>query len=191
MQAQGKLAEAESKTRQALTLDPLSVRLYANLARVLIARGRYDEAEGALHNALELQPAAARPHTFLAIIALLRGNTAAALQEAQLESPGFWRDYALTLAQQAQGDRAQADRALQKFIEGNSVNGPFQIATVYGLRKEPDRMFEWLERAYTEHDSGLTQLVVTPFLLTYRTDPRFVAFCQKLNVRAPPAAAQP
>ncbi len=191
LHAQGKLAEAESMTRQALTLDPLSVRLYSNLARVLIARDRYDEAQGALHKALELQPAAARPRTFLAIIALLRGNAAAALQEAQLESPGFWRDYALTLAQQA-GDRAQADRALQKFIEGNSVNGPFQIATVYGLRKEPDPMFEWLERAYTEHDSGLTQLVVTPFLLTYRTDPRFAALCQKLKVQVPPpGAAQP
>jgi len=80
---------------------------------------------------------------------------------------------------------------LQKFIEGNSVNGPFQIATVYGLRKEPDRMFEWLERAYIERDSGLTQLLVTPFLLTYRTDPRFAAFCQKLKIQAPLATAQP
>ena len=41
-------------------------------------------------------------------------NAAAALQEAQLESPGFWQDYALTLAQQAQSDRAHGRQCLCK-----------------------------------------------------------------------------
>jgi hypothetical protein len=70
-------------------------------------------------------------------------------------------------------------------IHEDAVSGPFQIAAVYGLRKEPDKMFEWLERAYTEHDSGLTQLLVTPFILTYKNDPRFAAFCQKLKLPVP------
>ena len=69
------------------------------------------------------------------------------------------------------------------------MSGPFQIAAVYGLRKEPDKMFEWLERAYTEHDPGLTQLLVTPFIMNYRDDPRFAAFCQKLKMQVPPTAA--
>ena len=50
-------------------------------------------------------------------------------------------------------------------------------------------MFEWLERAYTEHDPGLTQLLGTPFILNYRDDPRFAALCQKLKVHVPPTAA--
>jgi hypothetical protein len=49
-------------------------------------------------------------------------------------------------------------------------------------------MFQWLERAYTEHDPGLTQLLGTPFILNYRDDPRFAALCQKLKVRVPPTA---
>lgn len=186
--AQGRLAEAENMTRQTLALDPLGVTRYLNLARILIAGGRYDEAEAALRKALDLQPAAARQHVYLTTIDLLRGNATAALHDAQLEPPGFWRDYALALAQQAQSDRAAADAALQTLINNDAVNGPFQIAAVYGLRKEPDRMFDWLERAYTEHDSGLTQLLVTPFVLTYRADPRFAAFCQKLKVQVPPPA---
>jgi hypothetical protein len=68
------------------------------------------------------------------------------------------------------------------------VTSPFQIAAVYGLRNEPDKMFQWLDRAYTERDPGLTQLVVTPFILRYRNDPRFAAFCQKLKVPVPPTA---
>ena len=185
--ARGQLAESEEKTRQTLALDPLSVRLYLNLARVSIARARYDEGQAALEKALEFQPAAARTHVYLTSIDLLRGDSASALRNAQLEAPGFWREYAMALAQQAQNDPVAADAALHKLIENNAVNGPFQIAAVYGLRKEPDRMFEWLERAYAERDSGLTQLLVTPFILNYKTDPRFAALCQKLKLPMPPA----
>jgi serine/threonine-protein kinase len=183
--AQGRLAESENMARQALALDPLGVTRYSYLARILIGGGRYDEAEAALRKAVALQPAASRVHVHLAAIDVLRGNATGALQNAQLEPPGSWRDYALALARQTQGDRAAADAALQKLINEDSVNGPFQIAAVYGLRNEPDKMFEWLDRAYTERDSGLTQLLVTPFILTYKNDPRFAAFCQKLKLPVP------
>jgi TolB-like protein/Flp pilus assembly protein TadD len=185
---QGRLAEAENIMRQTLALDPLGVTRYLNLARILIAGGRYDEAEAALRKAIELQPAAARLHAYLTTLDVLRGNAKAALQDAQLEPRGFWQDYALALALQIQNDRGAADAALQKLIDENAVSGPFQIATVYGLRKEPDKMFDWLERAYTEHDPGLTQLLGTPFILNYRDDPRFAALCQKLKVQVPPTA---
>jgi len=187
--AQGRLKEAENMMRQTLALDPLGVTRYLNLARILIAGGRYDEAEAALRKAIELQPAAARQHAYLTIVDVLRGNAAAALHDAQLEPKGFWQYYALALAQQVQSDPATADAALQTLIDNDAVSGPFQIADVYGLRKEPDKMFEWLERAYTEHDSGLTQLLVTPFILTYKNDPRFAAFCQKLKLTVPTTAA--
>jgi TolB-like protein/Flp pilus assembly protein TadD len=186
--AQGRLAEAENIMRQTLALDPLGVTRYLNLARILIAGGRYDEAEAALRKAIELQPAAARLHAYLTTLDVIRGDAAAALQDAQLEPKGFWRDYALALALQIQNDRGATDAALQKLIDENAVSGPFQIATVYGLRKEPDKMFDWLERAYTEHDPGLTQLLGTPFILNYRDDPRFAALCQKLKVQVSPTA---
>jgi TolB-like protein/Flp pilus assembly protein TadD len=187
--AQGRLAESENVARQALVLDPLGVIRYLNLARILIGGGRYDEAEAALRKAVALQPAAARLHVHLTTIDVLRGNVTDALRNAELEPPGSWRDYALALARVTQSDRAAADAALQKLINENAVTSPFQIAAVYGLRNEPDKMFEWLDRAYTERDSGLTQLLVTPFILTYKNDPRFAAFCEKLKVQVQPASA--
>src|SRR4029077_17065144 len=183
--AQGRLAEAENIMRQTLALDPLGVTRYLNLARIRIGAGRYDEAQAHLRKAIELQPAAARLHAYLTMIDVLRGNAAAALQDAQLEPKGFWQDYALALAQQAQRDHATAEATLQKLINEDAMSAPFQIAAVYGLRKEPDKMFEWLEHAYTEHDPGLTQLLVTPFIPTYKNDPPFAAFCQKLKLPAP------
>ena len=94
----------------------------------------------------------------------------------------------MALARQMQSDRSAADAALQKLINENAASSPFQIAAVYGLRNEPDKMFEWLDRAYVERDPGLTQLLVTPFILNYKDDPRFAAFCQKLKVQFPPPA---
>src|SRR5437763_134741 len=109
------------------------------VARILIGAGRYDEAEATLRKAVALQPAAARLHVHLTTIDVLRGNATGALQDAQLEPPGSWRDYALALARQMQSDRPAADAALQTLIDKYAVSGPFQIATVYGLRNEPDK----------------------------------------------------
>lgn len=186
--AQGRLAEAENIMRQTLPLDPLGVTRYLNLARILIAGGRYDEAEAALRKAIELQPAAARLHAYLTTLDVIRGDAAAALRDAQLEAKGFWRDYALALALQIQNDRGAAEAALQKLIDNYAASGPFQIASVHGLRKEPDKMFDWLERAYIEHDPGLTQLLGMPFILSYKDDPRFAALCEKLKMQVPPTA---
>lgn len=182
MQAvEGRLPQAEATGRTALASDPLALPPYLNLARILIAMGRYDEADGYLRKALELQPGASRTHAYLTVIDARRGDAKGALEHASQEPPGFWRDYALALAQQLQGDAA-ADAALQKFIAGNDKNGPFQVATVYGLRKDPDRMFQWLDRAYEERDPGLSQLTVMPFIRDYQADPRFAALCARLKI---------
>ena len=140
---------------------------------------------------LELQPNASRFHTYLATLDVLQNRPAQATANAQLENEGFWRDYAVALVQQAQGDQSAADARLKDFIAKDSNGGAFQIAVFYAIRKEPDQMFKWLDTAYDTHDPGLTQLAVTPFFLPYRDDPRFTALCQKLNVRVPSSPTKP
>jgi len=58
------------------------------------------------------------------------------------------------------------------------------------LRKEPEKMFEWLEHAWTTHDGGVIELLVNPFLRAYKDDPRFIAFAQKVGVM-PKGGANP
>jgi TolB-like protein/Flp pilus assembly protein TadD len=185
--ALGRLQEAEEMSRKTHALDPLAAS-YIDLGRILIAREKYDEAEAVLRKAIERKPKGVRYHMQITTLDLLRGKTAAALEEARLEPPGFWQDYALALAQQAQGDRASADAALQNFTNGHG-EGPFQIATIYALRKQPDEMFAWLERGYNERDAGMPQLLTAPFIHNYRGDPRFAALCQKLKLPLPPSGA--
>src|SRR5204863_8082424 len=156
----------------------------------LIALGRYDEAEAALRKSIELQPQSAQNYMQLAVIQILRGKSGAAVEFAKQETDPFWRTYALALAQFANGERAEADAALKKLIDENADDGGSQIATVYALRKEPEKMFEWLEHAWTTHDSGVTEMLYNPFLRAYKDDPRFIAFGQKIGVM-PKAAANP
>ncbi len=90
---------------------------------------------------------------WLAVIQILRGKPGAAVELAKQETDPFWRTYALALAHFANGDRAEADAALKKLIDEDADDGGSQIATVYALRKEPEKMFEWLEHAWTTHDA--------------------------------------
>ncbi len=183
--AQGRFTEAEGARREALLLDPLLTNLWFNLGRITVGTGRYKEAGEAFRKGLELQPNASRFHTYLATLDVLQNRPAQATANAQLENEGFWRDYAIALVQQAQGDQSAADARLNDFIAKDSNGGAFQIAVLYAFRKEPDEMFKWLDTAYDTRDSGLTQLAVTPFFLPYRDDRRFTALCQKLNVQVP------
>jgi serine/threonine-protein kinase len=180
--AEGRLDEAEATARRAIELDPLSITPLFNLARIQMASNRIDEAEANIRKAIALQPGLSHAYTYLTVIDLVHDDAAAAQSDADREPPGFWHDYADALAKQRSGDSAVADAALQSLIDRYSYGGPFQIAIVYALRKEPDRVFEWLDRSFEARDSGLTQLFVTPFLLDYRDDPRFAAIAAKLGI---------
>jgi serine/threonine-protein kinase len=178
----GRLDEAVALEQRAVALEPLRIASHLNLAIYLIALGRYDEAEAALRKSIALQPQSANAYTRLAVIQMLRGNPGAAVKLAKQESDPFWRTYALALAHFANGEQAEADAALKKLIDEDAADAGSQIAQVYALRKEPEKMFEWLEQAWTKHDSGVNELLKDPFLRAYKDDPRFIAFAQKIGV---------
>ena len=55
------------------------------------------------------------------------------------------------------------------------------MAEVHAVRGESNRAFEWLERAYEQHDSGMPRLRYDPTLATLRDDPRFAALVKKMG----------
>src|SRR5438067_10102742 len=169
----GRLDEAVALGQRAIALEPLGGAAHYNFARSLIPLGRYDEAEAAVRKLIELQPQAGLSYLQLATIQILRGKSGAAVEFAKKEPNPFWRTYALALAHFANGDGAEAEAALKKLIDENANS---QIASVYALRKEPEKMFEWLEHGWAMHDSGVTELLVDPFLRAYKDDPHFIAF---------------
>jgi TolB-like protein/Tfp pilus assembly protein PilF len=181
----GKVRSAIDMAQQALATDPLRASWHGWLGVFLAGAGRIDEAETATRKAIELQPSAESQHNDLATYAILRGDAAAALAAAQAEQPGQWQEIALALARQIGPDRAAADAALQKLIDERADVAAYQIAEAYAVRNDPDRMFEWLERAWSNRDSGIGQILYDPLVLRYKGDPRMAAFCHEVGLPAP------
>ena len=181
----GDANQAIELTRQALATEPLRANVYNWLGNYYLGINRLDEAERAIRRAIELQPAAQSFHVQLAIIEIKRGHAQLALAAAQQEPPGTWNDVALALAQQIGPDRSAADAALRTLIDKNGGLAPYQIAQVYALRGDAKETFAWLDRAWSLRDSGIQYLLLDPFILRYRDDPRLAAFCRKVGLPTP------
>jgi len=187
----GEMESAISLTRQALATEPLQAKWYDWLAIYLSGLRRLDEAGRACRRSLELQPGAAHLHFTLTVIEIQRGDARAALDAARQETDRTWRNGALALALQIADDRKEADAALRTLIDEDADQSTYQIAQVYALRNDAKGTFEWLDRAWSNRDPGVGYLLYDPFILRYRDDPRFAAFCRKVGLPIPrPAAAR-
>jgi hypothetical protein len=122
---------------------------------------------------------------WLAIIEVQRGDARAALEAAQQEPSGQSQDQAFAFARQIGPDRSAADAALRTLIEKDAGLVAFQIAEVYALRNDAEATFDWLDRAWSNRDPGIQNLLFDPFILRYKDDPRFAAFCRKVGLPTP------
>ena len=185
----GEIEKAITLTQEAIATDPLRGNWYGLLASYLTGLNRLDEADRAIRRAIELQPGAAVFHTILTIIDIQRGDVQGALAAAQQEPSGPWQDVALAFARQTGSDRSAADAELKTLIDKNAGLVPYQIAEIYALRKDANGTFAWLDRAWSSRDPGITQLLYDPFILRYRDDSRFAAFCKKAALPTPAEVA--
>ena len=178
----GQLDAAIDMTEQALKLDPLQAVAHQSLAMLLAANGRLDEAKVAIDKAVELQPSSDTFRVLQVYIATWRGDFPSALTIAQALPPGQWHDIAVAVALQIGPDRTAAAAALQNLIDKQADGSAYQVAEVYALRRDPDNLFKWLDRAWDTRDGGIVFLLDDAFLLRYRNDPRYAAFAQKVGL---------
>jgi TolB-like protein/tetratricopeptide (TPR) repeat protein len=184
----GELPQATELRRQAIATDPLRTDWYHSLAVYLTAQGRLEEAEQAVQRALALQSDYPWLYSQLSEIAILRDDAAAALRYAEQETDSIAREWDRAGALQIAGDPKEANAALQAIIAKYGADEPYLVAHIYAIRKQPDAMFEWLDRAWAARDANIGGLLYNPFLLAYRHDPRFAAFCRKVGLPVPGAA---
>lgn len=97
----------------------------------------------------------------------------------------MWQDLALALARQVGSDRRAADAVLKVLVEKDSGVATYQIAEVYALRGDANATFQWLDRAWGTRDPGISYLLFDPFIVRFKDDPRFAAFCRKVGLPVP------
>jgi len=181
----GHFDKAISFYERAIELDPLFTAAYHYLGQTLLWSGNLEQAEIVYKKALEISPDRDATHVFLGLGYLLQSKPKAALSEMEQEPEAIWRFFGLALVHRALGKQKESDAALAELIEKSQEDAAYQIAEVYAYRGEIDKAFEWLNRAYEQHDSGLpAYLKGDPLLRNIERDPRHAALLKKM--RLPP-----
>jgi TolB-like protein/Flp pilus assembly protein TadD len=180
--ALGKTQQAVEVIQHGLSSDPLCPNCYTYLARLLPGLGRFDAAEQASRKAMQLEPGSGFARLHLVYIEAMHGEPATALQTAQQQPLGMWRDLMLAFALQVGSDRVAADKALQTVLAEQASTHAYYVAEMYALRRDPDNMFKWLERARANRDYSVQLLLTDPAILRYQHAPRFAALCKEVRL---------
>ncbi|HRJ28457.1 MAG TPA: tetratricopeptide repeat protein [Cyclobacteriaceae bacterium] len=180
--ALGRFDEAIELYKRALELDPLRPIIRINLGMTLMHNNQPDQASIVLKEALSLNPEFPTAHYRLGLSYLLQNKIDDALAELNQESVEDWKKHGLALAYSKQ-NTTRGDSLLQAFIQNYGDVSAFQIAEVYGYRNDPDRAFEWLEKAYRQRDGGLGTLLGNPWLKSLEADYRYHSFLKKMRLK--------
>jgi tetratricopeptide (TPR) repeat protein len=178
----GRLDEALAFFRQTIEIDPLNARAYMNFGTALYYRGRLQAARRALNIVLDLAPQISNGHGLLGKIYLALEQPKAALAEVSKEKDPIQHSLGLALAYHALGREAQSDANLAELIRNFQAVAAYQVAEAYAFRRQTNEAFDWLNRAYTERDPGITAVKVDPLLNDLRRDQRYPVLLKKLRL---------
>jgi len=178
----GNLDQAINLREEAVALDPLRADSFLDLGYLLYVAGRYDKAQAALRKAMDLNPQADFGHFFLGLILISEGKPKQALEEIEKEPNEWGKLTSQALVYHALGREPDSNAALVELIAKHQTDSAFQIAQAYAFRGESDKSFEWLERAYQQRDTGLTEIKTDPLLKNLRYDPRYTELLKKMHL---------
>ena len=173
--------DAIAELRRARELDPLNAMTHAVSAVVAFQARDYSGALGHAEQATVVNPEFWIGHAQLAQAYEQLGRRDAAL-DAIVRAGGLSGGTHMAMAVRGHvlatmGREREAREVLRTLEQGSEERyvpstGPALVSAGLGERA---RAFEWLEKAYTNHDVNLVFLPVDPRWDVYRDDPRFVA----------------
>ena len=80
------------------------------------------------------------------------------------------------------GRMRESDEALGELEEMHGADCSYQIAAIRSARGEADAALAWLERAFEDHDAGLSLLNSEPTFRGLHGDPRWIALLKKIGL---------
>ena len=171
--------------------DPINPISLNNLAYAYYFAGRSDEAIATLRSAARLSPEMIGVRYWIGIALLAKGEPDAALAEMQIEADEGWRLFGLTMVYHALGRHEESDAALAETIAKYEQDSAYNIAYILADRGEVDRAFEWLDKAVTYQDPGLSEIAGQPLFAKLKSDPRWLPLLRTLGKAPEQLAAIP
>ena len=166
--------------RSMVLVDPLNTIAHLNYGYSAYFAGNFEEAIQSFEKVIELNPDAAGLHYYIANILWTQGKYEQALVRIQLENLDGFKYTSMAILYFALGNLEASDAALASLNELD-VEWAYQRITVYAVRGEKDKAFEWFDTAIEIRDRGLNLTVGDPTLDNLRDDPRFSEILKRLN----------
>ncbi|MDH4270605.1 MAG: protein kinase [Candidatus Aminicenantes bacterium] len=179
--------EAFAKIERALELDPHNIMVQSFYAQVLLGARRYDDAIAVARKVLSLQP-----NTGVAITALIGALFKKGLYEEllALERERWAKDAEILEALEKGHLEAGYPGAVKRLADVLAARygkpgGPraYIVANSYARAGDIERVIEWLEKAYEEHDNSMPYIGGNPHFDLVRSDPRFQDLVRRVGVR--------
>jgi DNA-binding winged helix-turn-helix (wHTH) protein/TolB-like protein/Flp pilus assembly protein TadD len=189
----GRLEEAKAEMRRALEIDPTSHNFLTDLAQMHYFSREYTEAERYCRKALEIYPGFVLAHDNLKDIYLKQSENDKAFEEEIQAArasyiPFMDTDETKQIAMLREGYRRSGypfwwkkniDLLSHRRADGFSY---FALVRNHTLLGEKVKALDALEKAYENHEFMLPFLNVDPTYDELRTEPRFQAVMQKMNL---------
>jgi tetratricopeptide (TPR) repeat protein len=183
-----RLSEAVAEVQRAEQLDPFSLVVVTNVGWTLSYAGRPDEAIAAYRRALALDPNYIQARWRLGgeLATIGRFDEAIAETRKVLEltrrSPSSMALLAQVYARA--GRRSEAVSTLAELLElsRSQYVSPVAIYGTYFTLGDPDKGFEWLDRAIAEGSNGVAYVTVDGFMDSVRTDPRYRRVLERIGL---------
>ena len=183
----GRYDEAIERIRIALELEPLSRIINGNYGQWLSVAGRYEEAHEQLRKTSELDPAWAMAHWLVGQNYARQGLFSEAVphyeQAVMLDDSPHWIGF-LGQAYAKSGRVDEAHSVLERLdvLAETRYVSSIQRAAVFAGLGDPDRFFEWMERAYEERANDITLLRVYPWVEGVERDARFAELLRRIGL---------
>jgi TolB-like protein len=175
----GRLDTAIALQKYTNARDPLSGIGHENLGIFYVHAGQPDKALAELHAALSLNPKQLLAYSWISRALLLKDDPKAALTAIQQEPDDELRLAGLAMASYALQQKADSDAALAELIKrGEDAS----VASVLAFRAEPNRAFEWLEKAASKNELQDNSIATDPDFANLRRDARWLPFLRKIGV---------
>jgi serine/threonine protein kinase/tetratricopeptide (TPR) repeat protein len=185
----GRFEEAIAEYERAIELDPFALIVRINLAQAFIYSRQCDQAIKVARKIIDVDPGYIWAHFELGDAYLQMSMYEEALAEFHMEketpgSKGLYIDACIGLTLARMGKRAKAQKVLDDLLQQSKdmYVSSSALARLYFALGEIDKGFEYLKKAYDEHDFHLRYLRVDHNFGSARSDPRYTAMLKKMGL---------
>ncbi len=183
----GRSEEGLRETKRARELDPLSLIINTTLGWQLYLARLDDQAAEQLRTVLDIDAkfSPAR-RTLEEVYAHMGKHKEAVAEREKVISLSGSPELAASIEEDF--SKSGYKGVLQSWLDGlteiskHGYVSSYSIAEGYMRMGEKDKAFDWLEKAYEEHDSGLVSIGVEPMFDPVRRDPRFRDILRRMKL---------